>query len=210
LIQRITVGLLLGISLLACSHAKVNMSMKDTAVHADDYNAALTHWTRGKRVYENVESRLFVKATLHSWAFRQSQIAYRTKREELHHGDVETLKTDNRKDAEQWIEFFVAAHTHEWYWNRLENRSKDALWRIRLLNDKGVAISPSQVNRLGSDDPKYRILYPYYQDFYVAYRVRFPLKDTEGREIIGKDVSKLTLRIGGSPAVVNLNWDLTQ
>jgi hypothetical protein len=210
LIGRFITLMALTIGIASCGHAKVSLSLADQQLSAGSYSGALDRWTRSERVYENVESRLFVSATLLSWEFRQSQIAYRTERERLAGVDVDKLTSSNRKEAAQWVEFFVAAHTHEWRWNRLENRSKDAIWRLRLINDKGVVLSPETINRLGSDDPRYRALYPAYKDFYVGYRVRFPLKDSAGKEIAGKGVSELTLRVSGAPAVVNLSWKLVQ
>jgi hypothetical protein len=191
--------------IVGCAHAPVDLGSADRSFSASDYTTALVNWSRKGAVYKNLESRLFLHATLRSWAFRQAQLAYRIDAERITANEAATLKASERAEAEKWYEFFVAAHTHEWQWNRLENRSKDSLWRIRLINDKGVGVAPTTVNRIGTNDPRYQAMYPYYKAFYVGYRVRFPKTDGQGNPLAVPG-SRLTMRISGAPATIDLQW----
>ncbi len=194
----------------ACTIPPVRLSDADRAVTADAYADEVANWTRRAEMYKDFLSRIFVYATYRGWSFRQAQVAYRAETERLPDADTARLRATERAEAADGHDFFLAVHTHDWSWNRLERTGDDAIWSIRLLNDQGDSVAPVSVRRIGTRDPRYTPLYPYYQDFYVGYVVRFPRHSAGGRELLRDGIGRFAVRISGPQAVVDLTWEVAR
>jgi len=192
---------------LSCATPRVVLTEQTRAFTPDDYAAQLSQWTREGEQYRDLESRLFLKGTFLSWSFRQAQVVYREKNERLPRNDVIELMAHERAASRDSHEFFLAAHTHEWAWNRLERTGEDAMWRIRLINDKGESLAPTRIERIGIRNARYTGLYPYYGQFYVGYRVRFPRLTTSGADILAPGTRRFIVRVSGPQAAVDLVWE---
>jgi hypothetical protein len=199
-----------GVTTSGCAIAPVRLSDADRAVEADEYDDQVVHWTRRAEQYEDFLSRIFVYATFRGWSFRQAQIAHRAETERLPDVDVARLRARELAESTAGHDFFMAVHTHDWAWNRLERTGDDAIWRLRLLNDQGDSVAPLEIQRLGTRDPRYTRLYPHYREFYVGYLVRFPRTTDDGREILRDGIGRFTVRIGGPQAVVDLKWEVVK
>lgn len=192
----------------ACTPPPVKLEHPERQFNAKEYDDQLRTWTRRGERYSGFLSRIFAYSTYKSWTFRQAQVVYRQQTERLPQPDVAALIERERREATETHQFFVAAHTHEWRWNYLERTGDDALWRLRLLNDQGDSVAPLKIERLGTGNPHYTALYPYYEDFYVGYLVSFPRKSASGRDILRPGIKHFILRISGTQAVVDLNWEV--
>ena len=205
------VALLASIFALGCGPKTVRLDEPNRVFTAEEYDEALDDWTRRSVQYENFESRIFAVATYRSWPFRQAQIARRIEKERLPGADAAALRASEQRGLREGHDFFLAVHTHEWSWNHLERTEGDsAIWQLRLINDKGAAIGPESVERIGLRDPRYSALYPFYEEFYVGYLVRFPRRLTDGRELIMPNTRRFTVRISGAQGAVDLTWEVRQ
>ncbi len=202
--------LLLLLGVFACTPAPVRLTDSGASASSDDYGSIVKHWTRSAESYEGFEGRIFVHSTYLSWPLRNAQVSFRQDQERLTNRDVESLSDAHREQHEAGHEFFVAAYTNQWEWNRLDRVGDEALWRIRLLNRAGVSVAPILVRRIQPAHPVYQELFPYFGRAYTGYIVRFPRLLQDGRPIIQASGGAFTLRISGPKGAVDLLWEVAE
>ncbi len=171
------------------------------------YAKALDRWTRSEAIYhQTFEPIAFVAATYLSWPYRQARVAEITRERELPSAERDKLLDAERADRAQWHEVFLALHTNESPWNDID--SLHSQWRLALSAGGGPDAPPAQIERIGRADAQTRALFPYAQQFYVAYVLRFPVALPDGSPLIPPNASQAVLLIAGPLGRAELIWPL--
>ena len=187
-----------------CKHQEPVLSLqpRGTAT-ADNYDEVLTDWTREERVYDGLESKLFVHATFHSPEFRKTFL--------LRHPDVYGRGSETARrlaltlpDAVEEIEFFFSAFTTDIKWNDFDQ--DDSIWRVVLKGDDSEPVD-GQVARVKTT-ANLRAIYPFITDFSRTYVVRFPRTDASGRPVLSSASKSIDLQFLSALGVAKLVWKL--
>lgn len=170
---------------------------------ADDYDDVLESWTRKDEIYDGLEHKLFVSATLHSPEFRRAfALAWpnvygsggQVTRRELVEltGEVERSHT-----------FFLSVFTAENKWNDFD--SADSIWRMTLRSGD-VEVEPTAIFEI-KKDANLTAVYPHIGRFDECYLVRFPMTDHQEKLIITSTSESATLRIASALGTATLDWN---
>jgi hypothetical protein len=136
-----------------------------------EYQEVLDRSTRSAAIYDNLDTRLFVRAVWQSPAFVEARV----RRESLFKA-APPAETDARVRSELErcagvTEFFLAVHAND---PKLDDFSRaDSIWRLALAAG-GEELLPVSVERLGRTNVNLRTSYSWMESFWVGYRVRFP------------------------------------
>jgi hypothetical protein len=135
-----------------------------------EYGKALKKWTRTVALYSGLETRAFVRLIYMSPEFVEAQARQLSElRAELPDqaaATLEKLREDNAKPS-----FFAVVYIPDRTANDWQN--KDTVWRIALNLGLGEQ-PPQKVQRFESPfNAELRALYPYVDDYSVAYRLQF-------------------------------------
>jgi hypothetical protein len=174
-------------------------------ITADDYESILARWTRSDRVYQGLDSKMFVTASFHSPELRRAfAIAFP---EIYGHGGSITRRelVDLTGDVEQFHNFFLAVYTADEKWNDLA--MPDSIWHLSLIGSEDVAVEASSIE-IVRIDANLRAVYPYLGRFDRAYLVRFPLTDPMHRLVLEPKSSSANLRIASALGVASMVWEL--
>jgi hypothetical protein len=138
-----------------------------------DYQAVLEKFTSEQGVYDNLDTKLFFRATWQSPTFS----AARVKREGLFkawpNAELEKKQSEEKTRLADATEFFFAVHANDYRFDDFER--PNSMWRfVMVVGDEELA--PISVERLGRTNVEMRSYYSYMESFWVGYRVRFPKK----------------------------------
>lgn len=186
---------------LGCASGEIDVS----ATAASSYYDTLDEWTRSKRVYEQMDAKLFITATLKSSAFRAAYVEEYSGRFELDPEMKASLKEREEAVSEEYVEFFFAAYTPVSEWNDFEE--KDSIWRLYLDFGDEQRVSPVEVEKLDPMDPLLREFFPYLDPWSRAYVVRFPVVEVVDKAP-GDDYEGLTLTVTGVKGRGELIWGI--
>ena len=137
-----------------------------------DYDMVLKTWTRSAKIYQGLDSKMFVTATFHSPEFRR---VFALAFPEIYgHGGNITRRelVDLTHDIEQYLTFLCL----------LTPRTANGMtWPNRILfgvlsleGDDDVSVSPTEIIPV-KIDANLMAVYPYIDRFDKAYLVRFKL-----------------------------------
>lgn len=172
-------------------------------IEAGDYDAILDRWTRHDRVYDILQTVLFVDATFSSPEFRVGFLARH--RDIYGQGSEEARRLAlTEEGAEEGLEFFLSAWTPTEKNNDFEDA--DSIWRCTLEGDGGARVDGT-VRRIKTS-ANVRIIYPYVTDFARTYAVRFPRVTPTGEAVLSATTRKLTLRLTSAAGEAALVWNL--
>jgi hypothetical protein len=170
----------------------------------DDYEDVLDSWTEDDKLYDRLDSIMFVFATFHSPEFRKAFL--------MAHSDVygpgsETAShlTLTDPEAEHEHEFFLSVSTSRVEWNDLD-KNKESIWRVTLVGEGDEVVS-GRVEKIRTT-ANIRAIYPYVTDFAKTYRVRFPLTTVSGKPILSSKTGQLTMRIASALGACEMIWYL--
>lgn len=172
-----------------------------------DYFAVLKSWTKGKKVYENLETKLYVYATYKSWEYRSSYIDEYAKRYMLDALQKESIIAREKETDERFNEFFLSIYTPELKWNDFDK--KDSIWNMYLEDDKGERTKPIEITRVDENNPLVREFFPYMDLWSFGYIVKFPKYLPTSKEPFPSPSSKVVkLTITGAAGKGELEWRL--
>ena len=173
-------------------------------VTADDYSDILGTWTRSSKIYDGLDSKMFITATFHTPQFRQA-FAVAFPHMYGHGGNITRRELAESDKQNAYHNFFVSAYTARKEWNDLDE--SDSIWRLMLTGAEGGSVAPVEVVPVKMDE-NLRAVYSYIGHFDSAYLVRFPTSDSLGREIISDQSNRVTLSIASALGIANLQWPL--
>ncbi len=172
---------------------------------AKGYFDILSRWTKNKKVYEELETKLYIYATYKSWQWREAYIDEYAKRYMLDSSQRENILAREKEINERFNEFFLSIYTPELKWNDFDK--KGSIWSIYLEDDKGERISPLEIIRVDEDNPLVREFFPYMDLWSFGYIVKFPKYLPTGKEPFPSPASKaMKLIITGAVGRSQLEW----
>lgn len=174
---------------------------------SSDYFSVLSQWTKGKKVYENLETKLYVYATYKSWQWRNAYIDEYAKRYMLDALQKENILAREKEINERFNEFFLSIYTPEIKWNDFDK--KDSIWSIYLEDDKGERVSLLEITKVDESNPLVREFFPHMDLWSFGYIVKFPKYLPTGKEPFPSPSSKsMKLTITGAVGKTQLEWRL--
>ena len=198
---------LVALSLLcaACAPPRVDFSETARAFRPKDYGEVQRRWTRSGELSRDFSTILLVTGTFKSWEFRQAHLALFASRFALNESERAELAEKERAAHARAHEFFVSVDV-------TDRASRDlslpnAPWHLQLVNERGEEVHPTKVERVGRPTLADTVFFPYCGPFGMAYRILFPKKLRDGRDLLGPRPRKVTLRVAGAPGRVELIWE---
>lgn len=192
----------LGVS--ACRAATPPASLMESGpVTAADYDRILETWTRSQKVYDGLDSILFVHATFHSPPFRR---AFLLRHPEVYGpgSEIASRLLLTRPEAEQELEFFISATTYDRSWNDFD--APDSIWRVTLEGHDTEKVD-GRIHRVKTT-ANLRIIYPYISNFARTYSARFPLTTITGDPVVSARSTGFVLRLTSALGEAELEWQL--
>lgn len=147
----------------------------------DSYFKVLERWSRADKVFEGLESRLYINATYKTEEFRKSYIEHYSKSYELSEEHSRALMEREVEQGQAYNEFFFSAYTPESSLNDFER--KDSVWQLYIEDAQGRRAKPLSITALENPEPVIREFFPYFDLWSRAYTVRFPKYADSGDEI---------------------------
>jgi hypothetical protein len=138
-----------------------------------DYQSVLEKFTSEQGIYDNLDTKLFFRATWQSPTFS----AARVRREGLFKSwpaaELEKKQGEERTRLGDATEFFLAVHANDYRFDDFDRPR--SMWRMVLVvgNEE---LAPVSVERIGRSNVEMRSYYSYMESFWVGYRVRFAKK----------------------------------
>jgi hypothetical protein len=138
---------------------------------------------------------MFTAATFQTWPFREARV-HRLALFQVQPTPVEQRHlVEERAEFESFHEFFFGAHVNNYRYDDFDR--PNTIWRIALVSG-AVETTPVSVQRVGRSNLDMRAIYPYMDEFWVAYRIRFPRTTREGQPVIPPGTSKVLLRLAST------------
>lgn len=157
------------------------------------YQQSLERATRSQGIYDNLDTRLFVHATIESPAFMEARVKRAARFRAMPLEEETAAMEAERQRLKDVVEFHVAVHANDPKMDDLDRR--DSMWRLALMSG-GKEYAPLSIERIGRTTTEQRSLYSYMESFWVGYRVRFP-----------KASGPLTLKLASSVGKAELTFD---
>ncbi len=159
------------------------------------YQAALARYTARAEIYDLLDTRIFAAATYQTWPFRQVR-THRLAVFQVQPAPVEQRHlAEERSEFESFHEFFFGVHVNNYRFDDFDR--PNSIWRVALVTET-VETTPLKVQRVGRADLNLRAIYPYLDDFWVAYRIRFPITTRNGDPVVPPGTSTVLLRIAST------------
>ena len=172
----------------------------------ENYFSIFNRWTRSVRVYEDLDTRIYVSATYRVSALRRAYVEEYAERYLLSEDLKEGLLRKEMEEAEGVNEFFLAVFTPDERWNDLDR--EDSVWSLYLVDDRGRRLLPISIRRIREEDPVIREFYPSLDLWSFGYMVRFPAYTEDGEPFPGPDTRSVTLIITGALGRAELTWSM--
>lgn len=142
------------------------------------YQGVLARFTAKRAIYEGLETQLFVAATLEGPAFVEARVRREGEFKSASAAEVAAALEAERARLSGATEVLFGVHASD---RKLDDFDRpNSIWRLALAVG-GEERRPLEVKRLGKATRELRSLYPYLDDFWVAYRLRFPGALTAGQ-----------------------------
>jgi hypothetical protein len=167
------------------------------------YHQVFDRWTRQTTIYDQLDNRMFLAATLQSPEFVKARVERLAAFEALPSADEQSLLQSQSADAAQGYDFFFGVHTEKRRWNDLDRNP--SLWRVALHTSAGE-VTPVLVERIQRPNVNLRGIYVYLGDFWVGYRVRFPAALPDGRPLVGPGETQLVLKLDSALGHAHLDF----
>ncbi len=167
------------------------------------YQETLERYTDHAEVYDLLNTRMFTAITYQSWPFREARVHRLALFQVQPRAVVERNLAVERSAFESFHEFFLGVHLNSYRYDDFDRRN--SIWRIALVTDAGET-TPSSVERIGRSDLNMRAIYPYMDEFWVAYRVRFPRQAANGGPVIPPGTGRFTLRLASTLGKAELHF----
>ncbi len=167
------------------------------------YQETLEHYTDHAEVYDLLNTRMFTAITYQSWPFREARVHRMASFQVQPQAMVERNLAIERSVFESTHEFFFGVHLNNYRYDDFDRRN--SIWRIALVTDAGET-TPSSVERIGRSDLNMRAIYPYMDEFWVAYRIRFARSTASGDPVIPPGTKRMMLRIASTLGKAELRF----
>lgn len=152
------------------------------------YQAVLARHTTRKAIYDGLDTRLFIAATLQTPAFVEARVRRQGALKDAPPARVDEELAQERKRLDGVTEIFFGIHANDPRHDDFDR--KPSMWRLALVAG-GVEQEPLEVRRVGRGTVDLRALYPYLDTFWVGYAARFQGAPAAGAPLTFKVASSL-------------------
>lgn len=163
------------------------------------YRQHFRDWTRHDQINNGIVANATASVTCFSPAFAVELQKERSKRARHNQEERDTRLEQARMKANETLEFFVALHTQNHYWNDLE--VKRGTFKVQLYADDEPALLPDKIKRLNMNEmADWLTLFPTVGPLQTGYIVRFkPIESAK----------RLRLLISGNPGAMEMVWKIS-
>ncbi|MBX7098539.1 MAG: hypothetical protein K1X89_12580 [Myxococcaceae bacterium] len=171
--KALTAVLLVG---CACATARVPRIgepppvVPDAAVESA-YQAQIERVSARGAVYDGLDTRVFVAATVQTPAFVEARVRRSGSFKALPAAEVEANLASEQARLSDMVEVVFGVHCNEPKFDDFDKPS--SIWRL-TLSSGAQELAPREVKRMGRASLDLRSIYPYLDTFWVAYVARFP------------------------------------
>lgn len=195
--MRLAVALAIGALFSACPSARIPRipgdpppAVRDAEAEAK-YQEVLERYTSGRGVFDNFDTRVFVRATWLSPTFVEARMQREALFKDWPKALYEEKLAVERTRVADATEFFFAVHANDYKFE--DFGQPNTMWRLVLVVG-GEELPAVSIERLGRSNVEMRSYYSYMENFWVGYRIRFPARTfTRGEVFHFKMASALGL-----------------
>ncbi len=195
-------ALVMAMALAGCGGAATTVAFSEQwPTQSRDYREVTADWTRHAELSEGYQEALVVDATFKSAEWQAAAIERKARLGGLDSTQRAALTQDAQKELADHYELELLVTT----WDRRENdlhRGPRSVWKVVLIDDAGVAIEASSIERDRRPANVLRAEYPQLGDFSQAYIARFPRRV----DLMRAGARRFQLRIWGSRGAVEMAW----
>jgi hypothetical protein len=186
----------------------VPLGPTDREYRPSDYEEVLQRWTRSDKIHSlrRLDTTLRVHATCLAPDFVDAFVERYADVFQLPRRRAMALSEAMMETWEESYAFRVAAATTRFKWN--DFAEEDSIWRISLVNDMEQQVDPIVIEQRRRPDAVTRDFFPYVQEFYEVYDIKFPRQLSDGTDLIRGDTKRFTLRFAGPLGDAELVWVL--
>jgi len=160
-----------------------------------DYQQVVARYSDHQELYDRLDTRYFVAATFQSVPFREARVRRAAGFRKVPAAEVERQLAEERAAAAAAHEVFLAAHFTDPRFDDLDRPKSQ--WRLALVTPRGE-VTAAKVERLGRSTMDQRSLYPYFDEFWVGFKITFPRAFPDGTEVIPEGTDAVTLRMASA------------
>jgi hypothetical protein len=157
-----------------------------------------------EKAYQALDTRFFVHATYQAWPFREARVRRAAAFRSLPAPAVEQQLQREREAHAAGHEIFLAMSFSHPKHDDFQ-RGEKSIWRLALVTDRGE-VTPARIERIGRSTLDARSLYPYFDEFWVGYRLTFPLAFADGSKVVPEGAETVTLRVASSLGSADLKF----
>ena len=179
--------LVLSVCASSCATAPIPRIGGDAAPAVSDaadeakYQSVLEAHTKSQAIYDNLDQKCFVHATIQSPRYVEARLAREAVFRSLPTDEIAKARVAEQARLSDATEFIMGTYTADYRWDDFQR--PNSMWRIALVvGDR--ELTPISIVRVGRATADLRSFYPYLESFWVAYRVRFPKIEARSGETI--------------------------
>ena len=179
--------LVLSVCASSCAAAPIPRIGGDAAPAVSDaadeakYQSVLEAHTKSQAIYDNLDQKCFVHATIQSPQYVEARLAREAVFRSLPADEIAKARAAEQVRLSDATEFMMGTYTADFRWDDFQR--PNSMWRIALVVGERE-LTPTSVTRVGRATADLRSFYPYLESFWVAYRVRFPKIEARAGETI--------------------------
>ena len=154
-------------------------------------------------MYDQLESTLFIRATLKTEDFRRGYVQEYARIFALDEGQKAQLLAQELEEHAEHLVVMVVLYTERLAWDDLTARR--GIWSTQLVTRDGTQVRPTGIARQDLKNPTWRHLYPYIGYHFSFWELQFPLATTDGSPVFEAG-APLSLVIAGAPGRAEVTW----
>ena len=193
-----------------CGSASLTMRPGPRSFTGSDYDDVYDAWTRDadEFAFGRLSDILHVTATFEAWEFRWAYVV----RYAQDHGLTTDARTQllraSLADAQQHHRFFVTLVGSNW--RESDITSERSAWRVLLVDDRGRATPPVEVEKIDRPSADERLYFPSVNTQRQTFRIVFPARHEDGTPSIPAESPFVILRFTGAAGTVDLKWEFVR
>jgi hypothetical protein len=157
------------------------------------YQRQLAQASGHAELYDRFDTRMFAAATLQTPAFVEARVRRKGIYLAQTPAEVEAALKAAQEETAGGVALFLGVHVTDARFDDFDK--KGSVWRVALVTPQGE-VTPEKIERVGRSNIDLRALYPYLDEFWTGYQVRFPKIDG----------SPLTLRLASTLGKAELKF----
>lgn len=169
------------------------------------YEVTISKYSDRGEAYDQLDARIFCAATYQSWAFREARVQRLASFQSQTAEQVLKTLDQERSAFDAYYEFWFGVHVNDLRFDDFDR--PNSIWKLILVTDSTEA-QPSQIRRMGRADLNMRAIYPYMDEFWVAYWVRFPRIALDGSPVVMPGTTRIKFRVASTLGRVDMLFPL--